>query len=104
MNDFKPRSKLLLEEISEKITPDDSTRVVEKGTDSMTTRVVDINNETENIIGQKVKIPRSNGKIRRPLEGYEADIIILDTNDEDLSTYEDAMIDTDKEKWHEAIN
>ena len=39
MNDFKPRSKLLLEEISEKTTPDDSTRVVEKGTDSVTTIV-----------------------------------------------------------------
>ena len=49
MNDFKCHSKLLLEEISEKKTPDDSTRVVEKGTDSVTIRVVDIDNETKNI-------------------------------------------------------
>ena len=51
MNDFKPRSKLLLEKISKKKTPDDSTKVVENGTDSVTTRVFDIDNETENIIG-----------------------------------------------------
>ena len=37
MNDFKPRSNLLLEKISEKKTPDDSTRVANKGTDSVTT-------------------------------------------------------------------
>ena len=49
MNDFKPHSKLLLEEIFEKKTPDDSTRVIEKGTDSITTRVIDIDNETKNI-------------------------------------------------------
>ena len=49
MNDFKHHSKLLLEEIYEKTIPDDSTRVVEKGTDSVTIRVVNIDNETENI-------------------------------------------------------
>ena len=49
MNHFKPHSKLLLEEISEKKTPDDSTRIVEKGNNFMITRVVDIDNETENI-------------------------------------------------------
>ena len=47
MNDFKPCSKLLLEESSEEKTLDDSTRVVEKGNDSVTTRVVDIDNETK---------------------------------------------------------
>ena len=35
---------------------------------------------------------------------YEANIVVPDTNDEDPSTYEDVMIDTDKEKWHEAMN
>ena len=48
MNDFKPRSKLLLEEISEKKTPDDSIRVVENDTDPVTTRVVDMDIEIEN--------------------------------------------------------
>ena len=101
MNDFKPRSKLLLEEISEKKTPDDSTRVVEKGTDSVTTRIVDIDNETKNITdkpSRKVIMPRRSGKIRRPLECYEANIVVPDANDEGPSTYEDAIVDTDKEK------
>ena len=52
MNDFKPLSKLKLEEISEKKSPDDSARVVEKCIDYVTTRVVDIANETENITYQ----------------------------------------------------
>ena len=104
MNDFKPHSKLLLEEISEKKIPDDLTRVVEKVTNSVTTRVVDIDNETENITGRKVIIPRHSEKIKRPLERYEANIVVPDTNDEDPSTYEDAMMDTDREKWHEAMN
>ena len=49
MNTFKSRINLLLEEISEKKTPNDSTIVIEKGTDSVTTRVVVIDNEIENI-------------------------------------------------------
>ena len=102
--DFKPCSKLLLEEIFEKKTPNDLTRVVEKGTDSVTIRVVDIDNEVKNIIGREVIIPRRSRKIRRPLEHYEANIVVPDINDEDPSTYKDAMMATDKEKWHEAIN
>ena len=68
----------------------------------MTIRVVDIDNEIENITdnkpSQKVIMPRRSGRIRRPPECYEANIVVLDTNNEDPSTYEDAMMDTDKEK------
>ena len=99
MNDFKPHSNLLLKEIYEKKIPDDSIRVVEKDTDSMTTRVVDIDNEIENITdipSQKVVIPRYSGRIKRPLECHEANIVVPDTNDEDPSTYDDAMMDTGK--------
>ena len=73
----------------------------------MTTRVVDIDNETENIIdipSRKAIMPRRSGKIKKPLKCYEANIIVPDTNDEDPSTYEDAMMDTDKEKWREVMN
>ena len=65
MNDFKPRNKLLLEKISEKKTLSDSPRVVEKGTNSVTTRVVDIDNEIENTTdkpSQKVIMPRRRGR------------------------------------------
>ena len=107
MNDFKPHSKLLLEKMFQKKTPDDSTRVIEKDTDSMTTRFVDIDNEIENITdkpNQKIIIPRYSGRIKRPPNRYETNIVVPDINDQDPSTYEDAMIDTDKEKWHEAMN
>ena len=73
----------------------------------MTARVVDIDNETKNITyipSRKAIMPRRSERIRRPLECYEANIVVLDTNDEDLSTYEDAIMDTDKEKRHEAMN
>ena len=49
-------------------------------------------------------MPRRSGRIRRPPERYEVNIVVPDTNDEDLSSYEEAMMDSDKEKWHEAMN
>ena len=99
--------KLLLEEIFEKKSLDDSSRVVEKGIVSMTISVANIENETDNITdksSQKVRMPRRSERIRKPPNRYEANIIVPDTNDEDPSTYKDAMIDTDKEKQHEAIS
>ena len=65
INDFKPRSKVLLEDILERKSQNDTTRVVENDTDSMTTRVVDIDNETDNITdfsNQKVIMPRRSGR------------------------------------------
>ena len=107
INDFKPHSKVLLEDILERKSQNDTTRVVENDTDSMTTRVIDIDNETDNITNfsnQKVIMPRRSGRVRRPPDHYEANIIVSDTNDEDLSSYEESMMDSDKEKWYEAIN
>ena len=49
-------------------------------------------------------MPRCNGRIRRPPNRYEANIVVPDTNDEDPSTYKDVMMDTDKEKWREAMD
>ena len=107
INDYRPRSKVLLEDILENRSRDDTTRVVNKNTDTMTTRVVDMDNETNDITdfsSQKVIMPRRSGRNRRPLECYEANIIVPDTNDEDPSSFEEAMMDFDKEKWHEAMN
>ena len=42
--------------------------------------------------------------IKGPPERYEDNNIVLDTNDKDPSTYKDAIVDTDKEKRHEAMN
>ena len=44
---------------------------------------------------------RHSGRIKRPLECYEANIVVPDTNDEDPNTYKEAMMDIDKEIWHE---
>ena len=52
----------------------------------MTTKVVDIDNETKNITGRKVIIPRRSGRISKPLECYKANIIVPDINDEDSNT------------------
>ena len=49
IKDYRPRSKVLLEDILEKKSRNDTTIVVDNDTDSMTTRVVDIDNETQNI-------------------------------------------------------
>ena len=92
---------MLLEEISEKKSLDDLTRVAENDTDSVTTRVVDIDSETKYITdkkNQKIIMPRRSGRIKRPTDHYEANIVVPDTNDEDSNTYEEAMINTEKEK------
>ena len=71
INDFKPRSKVLLKDVLEKNSRNDTTRVVDNDTDFMTTRVVNIDNETDNITdfsNQKVIIPRHNRMVRRPLD------------------------------------
>ena len=107
INDFKPRSKVLLEDVLERKCQNNTTRVVDIDTGSMTTRVVDIDNETDYItdfLNQKVIMPRCSRKVRRRLVRYEANIVVPDTNDEDPSSYEEAMMDSDKEKWHEAMN
>ena len=107
INDFKPRSKVLLEDVLERKTQNDTTRVVENDTDSMTIKVVDIENETDNItdfLNQKVIITRRSGRVRSPPDRYEANVVVPNTNDEDPRSYEEVILDFDKEKWHEAIN
>ena len=97
INDDRPRSKILLKDVLENRSQDETTRVVDKDTDSITTRVVDIDNETKDIIdfsSQKVIMPRRSGRIRRPPECYETNIVVPDTNDEDPSSYKEAMIDS----------
>ena len=78
-----------------------TTRVVKNNTDSMITRVVNIDNETDSITNfsnQKVIMPRHSRRVRRPLDRYEANVIVPDTNNEYPSSYEEAMMDSDKEQ------
>ena len=112
MNNFKPRSKMLIEEMLGNSSPIQLTRVVEirgKETNpslSGLTKVVNIREEEEETtdLSQKVIESRRSGrKIRLP-KRYEINIIVPDTNDDDPSSFEDAMIDADKDEWQEAMN
>ena len=66
INDFKPHSKVLFEDVLERKSQNDTTRVVENDTDSMTTKVFDIDNETDNITdfsNQKVIMLRRSKRV-----------------------------------------
>ena len=43
------------------------------------------------------------GKLDYHLAIDEIEANVVDTNEEDLLTYKDAMVDYDKEQWQEAI-
>ena len=101
IDDFKPRSKVLLEDVLEKKPQNDTTRVIENHTDSISTRVVEIDNETENItdlLNRKAIMPKRSGRVSRPPDRNEANVVVPDTNDEDPSSYEEVVMDFNKEK------
>ena len=35
---------------------------------------------------------------------YETNVIVSDTNDDDPTSFKEAMISSDKDKWQEAMN
>ena len=35
---------------------------------------------------------------------HEGSVVILKTNDEDLASYEEAMVDSDSDEWQSAMN
>ena len=94
INDFKPRGKVLLKDSLEGKSRNDVKIVIDKDTDYVTIKVVDIDNETKNItdfLNQKVIMPRRSGRNRKAPDHYETNIDVLDTNDEDPSSYEEDM-------------
>ena len=95
MEDFKLRSKVVLEELlADEIRPT-STIVVERQ-----------RKETTNH-DQTPPPPRRNGREIRLLAHYrengEANVAVTDGNQDDLLTYKMAMDDVDQEKWQKAM-
>ena len=93
MKDRKPRSAIVLNEISDNNTIHQSTRAVDK---------------TPEIQVQTLSEPRRSGRVIRNPERFigfgEIHIAIADDNPEDPLTYKSAMRDIDKEKWLKAMD
>ena len=91
MANFKPRSKVVLEELqSDKIRP------------RLVTVTGERNKETTYPI-QDVIAPRRSGRVSKQLILYtgagEANVVVTDTSDDDPLSYKHAMDDPDKDKW-----
>ncbi|EXB36808.1 hypothetical protein L484_007870 [Morus notabilis] len=93
MIDFKPRSKIVLEELlSDEIGPHP-------------TRVVGPLREKTTVPDQTPKAPHRSGRVSMLPDRYtgEAQIVTTDDGKEDPSTFKDAMDDSDKEEWQAAM-
>ena len=96
MTDFKPRSKTVLEELqSDEIRPSPSTTGERQHRETA--------GPSQNILA-----PRRSGRVVRQPIRYEHEgeigFLVSDTNQDDPLTFKDAMDDSDKEKWLEAMN
>ena len=94
MKDYKPRSKIVLEEmLSQQADPQRPTKVVES--QSQKTTVLD---------QDPPSLHRSGREIRLPTRFHdEANLVMADDGIQDPLTYKSAMEDTDKDKWLEAM-
>ena len=90
MTNFKPRSKVVLEELlSDQIRKSPST------TDER-------QHQETTVPVQNILVPRRSGRVvRQPIHyGHEgeAQVLVSDTNQDDAMTYRDAIDDSDKDK------
>ena len=95
MTNFKPRSKVILEEMLHGPLP------------PRPTTVVDHRIEETTVPDQVTMVPRRSGREIRLPSHYRKEIeanVVTDTNEDDPLTYRDAIIDCDKEQWQEAMN
>ena len=95
MADFKPRSKVVLEELLvDEISPM-PTIVVERQRKETTAQ--DLTPSPPRRSGREIRLPihyRENG---------EAQVAVTDGSDDDPLTFKMAMDDVDREKWQEAM-
>ena len=111
MNNHKPRSKVLLEEMqgqSSSSTPGTSVGVGDEEEippSSILPRVggIVVEEEEQTEPSQRI-LPRRSGRIVRQTDRFEAHVVVPDTNDEDPTSFKEAMSDADKEEWLEAMN
>ena len=96
MTNFKPRSKIVLEELrSDQIRKSPST-IDERQSQETTIPI------------QNILVPRCSGRVVRLPSHYEHEgevqFLVSVTNQDDPLTYRDAMDDSDKDKWQDARN
>ena len=96
MTNFKPRSKVVLEELrSDQIRKSPST-IDERQSQETTIPI------------QNILVLRPNGRVVRLPSRYghegEVQFLVSVTNQDDPLTYHDAMDDSDKDKWQDALN
>ncbi|RVX18428.1 Retrovirus-related Pol polyprotein from transposon TNT 1-94 [Vitis vinifera] len=95
MADFKPRSKVVLEELLvDEISPTPTT-VVERKRKETTAR--DLTPPPPRRSGREIRLPI------RYRENGEAQVAVTDGSDDDPLTFKMAMDDVDREKWQEAM-
>ena len=101
MRDYKPRSKVVLEELLPGSNSTPSTTVVDKD-------IIQTTSERQTDSHQNHLPSRRSGRVIRPPVRYreigEAQIAISDESVDDPLTYHDAMEDSDKEEWLKAMN
>ncbi|KAL4016333.1 hypothetical protein IC575_023981 [Cucumis melo] len=105
IREHKPRSKIVLNELS-KETTESSTRVVEEP--SALTRVVHVDSSTRTHQPQSLREPRRTGRVTnlpiRYMSLTETLTVISDGDIEDPLTFKKAMEDVDKDEWIKAMN
>ncbi|KAL0561491.1 hypothetical protein IC582_001919 [Cucumis melo] len=105
IREHKPRSKIVLNELS-KETTEPSTRVVEEP--SALTRVVHVGSSTRTHQPQSLREPRRSGRVTnlpiRYMSLTETLTVISDGDIEDPLTFKKAMEDVDKDEWIKAMN
>ena len=106
IRDHKPRSKLVLEEIS-KDAIDKSQKIADQTGQS--TRVVDRPSTSSlSCPSQELREPRRSGRVVRQPNRYlglaETEVTIPDDGLEDPLTYKQAMNDVDRDQWIKAMN
>ncbi|RVW82191.1 Retrovirus-related Pol polyprotein from transposon TNT 1-94 [Vitis vinifera] len=95
MADFKPRSKVVLEELlADEISPMPTT-VVEQQRKETTAQ--DLTPPPPQRSGREIRLPI------RYRENGEAQVAVTDGSDDDLLTFKMVMDDIDREKWQEAM-
>ena len=117
VNDFKPRSKIVLKEMLGTTSSPQQTKVVglksEKtgSSSSQPTMVVELREEEEKettVLSQEPSKPRRSGREIQLAVHYrkenKANIVVSDTNEDDPVSYKEAMVNSNKEKWQETMN
>ena len=108
INRHKPRSKVVLEELTRSSSSSQPTRAVdlreneELPSSSRLVRATDWRDEEEEeqtiILNQNILEPRRNGRTIRLSKWYETNIIVSDTNDDDPTFFKEAIIIFGKKK------